>query len=88
MNKTFKVRIEDTESGEVEEFESNCLSVISVDEKEEKEDSFPTKAFSYGNCTHKMILALIKALDLEKTRMKERLFNRMISYVTQKEDDE
>ncbi len=88
MSKTFKVRIEDTERGKVEEFESNCITVISVDENEEKENNFPTELFTGGNCTNKMILALIKALNLEEKRLKERLFERMLSSVTRKEDDE
>lgn len=73
MNKTFKVRIEDTTDGTVEEFESNCLSVISVDEQQ-RSGKYPTKTISGGNCTNIALFALMRAMD----KQKEKIFAKII----------
>ncbi len=87
MNKTFKVRIEDTKDGTVQEFETDCLSVISVDEPQEG-DRFPTTVFSGGHCTKRALLALMRALDKQKEGIADKVLNGILRSISEENGDD
>lgn len=72
MSKAYKVRFEDTRNGEVKEFETNCLSIVSIDEKNANGD-FPGKTFTAVNCTGEMQISLMRALNMQIDDLKEHI---------------
>jgi len=80
MSKTFKVRVEDTKDGCVQEFETNCVSVIAVEESQEV-NRFPTTVFSGGHCSRRALFALMRALDNQKEAIANRILNGILRNV-------
>lgn len=92
-HKCFKVRVEDTTDGYVEEFESNCISVVLVDDHADEKGAYRTNNFSAVNCNRDMLVALIMALKSQIKETEKRIFLGFIEHLApffaeKKESDE
>ncbi|MDE7296788.1 MAG: hypothetical protein K2N84_05925 [Clostridia bacterium] len=85
MDKAVKVRIEDTTNGQVQEWESNCAVIISVDEKG---DDYYTRVCSVALCNPAMQFLLVKALKKQEKKIKKRITKGFREFLSNLYDEE
>lgn len=73
--KKLKIRVEDTENGDVTELSSNCVVVVTADDAEG--DERDVQIFSIGRCRGTEMLACAEALGKAERKMRERVWKNL-----------